>query len=81
MRGRLYLEKNFSWGKPGIFNRARAIVGKGDQGETVMTVLPGSPAGSAGLHVGDLITAVDQKPPEDLSEQPAFILQFVDNFK
>jgi C-terminal processing protease CtpA/Prc len=39
-----------------------------------MTVLPGNPAESAGLHVGDLITAIDQKPPEDLSEQPAFHL-------
>jgi serine protease DegQ len=73
MRGRLYLEKNSNWGKPGIFNRAGAILGKGDQGETVMTVLAGSPAESAGLHVGDVITAIDQKPPEDLSEQPAFL--------
>jgi hypothetical protein len=73
MRGRLYLEKSSNWGKPGIFNRAGVILGKGDQGETVMTVLPGSPAESAGLHVGDLITAIDQKPPEDLSEQPAFL--------
>jgi predicted aspartyl protease len=73
MRGRLYLERNSNWGKPGIFNRAGAILGKGDQGETVMTVLPGSPAESAGLHVGDVITAIDQKPPEDLSEQPAFL--------
>ena len=73
MRGRLYLEKNSNWGKPGIFNRAGAILGKGDQGETVMTVIPGSPAESAGLHVGDVITAIDQKPPEDLSEQPAFL--------
>jgi hypothetical protein len=73
MRGRLYLEKNSNWGKPGIFNRAGVILGKGDQGETVMTVLPGSPAESAGLHVGDVITAIDQKPPEDLSEQPAFL--------
>ena len=44
-----------------------------DQGETVMTVLPGSPAESAGLRVGDVIAAIDQKPPEDLSEQPAFL--------
>ena len=73
MRGRLYLEKNSNWGKPGIFNRAGAILGKGYQGETVMTVLPGSPAESAGLQVGDVITAIDQKPPEDLSEQPAFL--------
>jgi hypothetical protein len=73
MRGRLYLEKSSNWGKPGIFNRAGVILGKGGQGETVMTVLPGSPAESAGLHVGDVITAIDQKPPEDLSEQPAFL--------
>jgi predicted aspartyl protease len=73
MRGRLFLERNSNWGKPGIFNRAGAFLGKGDQGETVMTVLPGSPAESAGLHVGDVITEIDQKPPEDLSEQPAFL--------
>ena len=73
MRCRLYLEKNSNWGKPGIFNRAGVILGKGDQGERVMTVLPGSPAESAGLRVGDVITAIDQKPPEDLSEQPAFL--------
>jgi C-terminal processing protease CtpA/Prc len=73
MRGRLYLEKNSNWGRPGIFNRAGVILGKGDQGERVMTVLPGSPAEIAGLHVGDLVTAIDQKPPDDLSEQPAFL--------
>ena len=73
MRGKLYLEKNANWGKPGIFNRAGIVIDPVDQGEKVMTVLPGSPAEAAGLAVGDLITKIDGHAPSDDLDDPAFL--------
>jgi hypothetical protein len=73
MRGELYLEKNSNWGEPTVFNRAGALLGAAEPGETVMTVIPGSPAESAGLKVGDVVTAIDGHAPADESEQPAFL--------
>jgi hypothetical protein len=73
MRGKLYLEKNANWGKPGIFNRAGIVIDPVDQGEKVMTVLPGSPAEAAGLAVGDVITKIDGHAPSDDLDDPAFL--------
>ena len=75
LRGDLYLDKNVHWGESGVFNRA-GIVDPTEQGQTIMTVLPGSPGEAAGLVVGDLITRIDGKPPGDDPEEPA-ILQAV----
>jgi predicted aspartyl protease len=73
MRGAMYLEKNANWGKPVIFNRAGIVVDPIEDGEKVMTVLPGSPAESAGIAVGDLITRIDGRPPADDINDPAFL--------
>ena len=73
MRSRLYLEKNANWDKPEIFNRAGLLVDPTDAGQKVMTVLPGSPAESAGIAVGDVITQIDGHAPADDTNDPAFL--------
>ena len=73
LRGDLYLEKNVHWGEPGVFNRAGIALDPTEQGQMIMTVLPGSPGEAAGLVVGDLITRIDGKPPGDDPEEPAFL--------
>jgi hypothetical protein len=76
MRGDLYLEKNEAWGKPGIFNRAGIVIDPTDQGQKIMTVLPGGSGETAGLKVGDLITGIGEKdpaPPGDDPDEPAFL--------
>ncbi len=76
MRGELYLEKNDAWGKPGIFNRAGIVINPIDQGQKIMTVLPGCPGEAAGLKVGDIITGIGDKnpaPPGDDPDEPAFL--------
>jgi len=73
MRGAMYLEKNANWGKPVIFNRAGIVVDPVEGGQKVMTVLPGGPAESAGIAVGDLITRIDGCPPADDINDPAFL--------
>lgn len=71
-RGKLYLEKNANWG-PVPFNRAGIVVDPQDDGMKVMTVLPDSAGESAGLQVGDLISKIDGKAPEDTQDQSAFV--------
>jgi predicted aspartyl protease len=81
--GKLYLEKNGNWGKPGVFNRAGVILGPTEpgimqqgstrEGEQVMTVLPGSPGEAAGVRVGDTVMAIDSRTPSDTSQEPAFL--------
>jgi hypothetical protein len=73
MRGQLYLEKNANWDKPGIFNRAGIVIDPTENGEKVMTILPGSPAEAAGLAVGDVITKIDGHAPSDDLDDPAFL--------
>lgn len=73
MRGAMYLEKNANWGKPDVFNRAGIMVDPTPEGQKVMTVLPGSPAESAGIGVGDLITRIDGRAPEDDINDRAFL--------
>ena len=73
MRSALYLEKNANWSKPEVFNRAGIIVDATDAGQKVMTVLPGSPAESAGIAVGDVITQIDGHAPGDEVNDPAFL--------
>lgn len=70
-RGKLYLEKNANWG-PVPFNRAGIVLDPQDDGMKVMTVLAGGPGESAGLQVGDLITKIDRKTPEDTQDESAF---------
>ena len=72
MRGYLYLEKNANWGKPTVFNRAGIVIDPNDQGQEVMTVLPGSPAEAVGIIAGDVITEIDGHPPAGDPDEPAF---------
>jgi aspartyl protease/PDZ domain-containing protein len=73
MRGQLYLEKNAHWDKPEIFNRAGIVIDPTENGEKVMTILPGSPAEAAGLALGDVITKIDGHEPSDDLDDPAFL--------
>jgi len=73
MRGVFYLEKNANWGKPDVFNRAGLVVDPTGDGQKVMTVLPASPAESAGIAPGDLITRIDGRVPDDDINDRAFL--------
>ena len=73
MHGTLFLEKNANWGKPGVFNRAGIVLDIEDHGQLIKTILPGSSGETAGLLVGDLITAIDGHSPGDDSNEPAFL--------
>ena len=74
--GVLYFEKNSNWGKPEVFNRAGIVIDSIQQDQKVMTVLPGSPAETAGVAVGDIITKIDGRAPNDnplQRDDPAFL--------
>jgi PDZ domain/Aspartyl protease len=73
MRSALYLEKNANWDKPMVFNRAGIITDPTDDGQKIMTVLPGSPGEACGLMAGDLITQIDGKPTHDDVEEPGLL--------
>jgi C-terminal processing protease CtpA/Prc len=73
MCGNMYLEKTANWGKPSPFTRAGFLFDSTEQGQKIMTVLPGSPAEVAGLKVGDLVTRIDGKVPGDDINEPAFL--------
>jgi hypothetical protein len=57
--GAVYLDKNASYGKPDIFNRAGLMLDEGADMLTVMTVLPGSTGAAAGIVEGDEILAIN----------------------
>ena len=44
-----------------------------EQGQKVMTILPGSAGEAAGLAVDDIITMIDSHPPSDEPVDPAFL--------
>jgi hypothetical protein len=70
--GTMYLEKNSSYGKPDIFNRAGLALDYDPEHLKIKTVFPGSPGAKAGLAEEDVITQIDGKPPTDDSIQIAF---------
>jgi Aspartyl protease/PDZ domain len=70
--GKMYLEKNSSYGKPDIFNRAGLLLDLDPDHLEIETVIPGSPAAEAGLAEEDVITQIDGSPPTDDSIQSAF---------
>jgi len=72
MRGVVYFETTARSNQPEIFNRAGLIFDSFGNGLQVMTVLPGSPAATAGLQTGDVITAINGETPSDDMKQPAF---------
>lgn len=68
-----HLEKNANGGEPGVFNRAGIVIDPMEQGQEVMTILPGSPGEAAELAAGDIITAIDSHPPSNDPVDPAFL--------
>jgi hypothetical protein len=73
MRGTVYFETTKESSQPEVFNRAGFIFDSFGHGLQVMTVLPGSPGGKAGVETGDVITAIDGDAPSDETNQPAFL--------
>jgi membrane-associated protease RseP (regulator of RpoE activity) len=73
MRTQVYFETTKASTQPEVFNRAGVVFDSFDQGLQVMTVLPNSPGAQAGIQVGDVITAIDGKAPDDDINQPAFL--------
>jgi predicted aspartyl protease len=70
--GKMYLEKNSSYGAPDIFNRAGLVLDPDPDHLTVKTVIPDSPGAAAGLKADDVITAIDGRAPTDDTLQSAF---------
>jgi hypothetical protein len=70
--GKMYLEKNTSYGKPDVFNRAGLLLDYYPENLKIKTVIPRGPGARAGLKAGDVITRIDGEPPTDDTMQNAF---------
>ncbi len=70
--GTMYLEKNSSYGKQDVFNRAGLVLDPDPDHLQIKTVIPGSPAANAGLAEEDVITQINGSPPTDDTLQSAF---------
>jgi len=68
----MYLEKPSGWDSPEVFNRAGLIYDEQAAGDEIKTVFPGSPAETAGLKRGDLITAINGSKPLEEQHDPVF---------
>ena len=73
IHGQVYFETTKASTQPEVFNRAGLILDSFGHGLQVMTVLPNSPGAHVGIEVGDVITAIDGKTPDDDTNQPAFL--------
>jgi S1-C subfamily serine protease len=73
MRGKVYFERTKDSDRPEVFNGAGLIFDSFGHGLQVMTVLPNGPGAQAGLHTGDVITAIDGKAPSDEVNSPPFL--------
>ena len=73
LHGQVYFETTKASAQAEVFNRAGILFDSFGHGLEVMTVLPGSPGAQAGIATGDVITAIDGKPPSDEMNQPAFL--------
>jgi hypothetical protein len=71
--GKMYLEKNSSYGKPDVFNRAGLMLDLDPDNLTIKTVIPGGPGAKAGLHEDDVITQIDGVAPTDETMVSAFL--------
>ncbi len=71
-RGKLYLEKSASYGKPDIFNRAGLVLDPDPDNLKVKLVVPGSPAAKAGLVEEDVITLINGRTPNEDTLVSAF---------
>lgn len=70
--GKMYLEKNASFGKRDIFNRAGLLLDFNSDNLKIKFVIPGSPGARAGLKQEDVITRIKGKAPTDETMQSAF---------
>jgi predicted aspartyl protease len=73
MRGMVYFERTKDSDRSEVFNGAGLIFDSFGHGLQVMTVLPNGPGAQAGLHTGDVITAIDGKAPSDEVNSPPFL--------
>ena len=58
----IYFEKNASYAKPDVYDRAGMWIERGERGFEVVDVVAGGPAAAAGIKPGDVIVAIDGKP-------------------
>jgi predicted aspartyl protease len=70
--GKMYLEKNSSYGEPDVFNRVGLVLDPDPDRLAIKTVIPGSPGAVAGLKEEDVITQIDGQPPTDDTLWTAF---------
>jgi Aspartyl protease/PDZ domain len=74
MRGVMYFESTSQSVEPQVFNRAGVVFDINTEGKLVIaTVLPGSPASTAHLRVGDVIIAIDGTAPPPELNPPVFL--------
>jgi hypothetical protein len=73
VHGQVYFETTKASTRPEVFNRAGLIFDSLGRGLQVMTVLPNSPGAHVGIEVGDVITTIDGKVPDDDINQAAFL--------
>lgn len=66
--GKLYLEKNANYSRPGVFNRAGFSPRITAEGIKVVSVFQNSPATEAGIAPGDLILAINHRASSDVDE-------------
>lgn len=66
-RRQIYFEPNANWGQPDLADRSGLRLERSDTAFTVTFVVKGSPAGTAGLQVGDRIVAVNAAPSATLA--------------
>jgi hypothetical protein len=64
---RLIFERNANDAQADVYDRSGMWINLGTDGFEVMDVVPGGPADTAGLRVGDTITAIDGRPAAGLS--------------
>jgi Aspartyl protease/PDZ domain len=65
----LILEPNASYGKKDVFNRVGLRLQRQGTAWRVTSVYSGSPAGDAGLHVGDIVLRIDGHAPDALPHE------------
>jgi hypothetical protein len=66
-RQRLIFEPNANYSRPDTYDRAGMWINRGAEAFEVVDVVPGGPAATAGLKVGDLITAIGGTPAGKLA--------------
>ncbi len=63
----MYIKPNKNHGKPMNYDRSGMAFKQTQQGFPVVGILKGGPAAQAGIEIGDVITAVNGKPANDMT--------------